>query len=291
VLIDYPHTALSILAQAADAVPLIKRAASISAWRCAHMTATESRSSRTSISAAPQRRSASTPASNKGIALYHGALDLPGVRALLHREGARQPSTGARGDRHGEDLCPERGCRLRTVPPAAWPDRVAQCHRRLCRHALANIGNRIFAAMKLKMLLDYKARRMTFYGRLRALIGGAAAPSRRAYPLSVSCFACPSRGGRAETAHHRHAHEAAERSSLAPETAPRPPGRSRCRRGASGVTGRSSAPPSPNRALRWSHTRSGSRCASHAALLREAEDPDYRSRRTRCRSPTRKSRR
>ena len=32
---------------------------------------------------------------------------------------------------------------------------------------LANIGNRLFAALKLKMLLDYRARQMTFYGDCR----------------------------------------------------------------------------------------------------------------------------
>ena len=28
----------------------------------------------------------------------------------------------------------------------------------------ANIGNKLFAAMRLKMLLDYKAKKITFYG-------------------------------------------------------------------------------------------------------------------------------
>ena len=31
----------------------------------------------------------------------------------------------------------------------------------------ANIGNKLFAALKLKMLLDYKSRVMTFYGDCR----------------------------------------------------------------------------------------------------------------------------
>ncbi|WP_404711272.1 hypothetical protein [Sphingomonas sp. MMS24-J13] len=29
---------------------------------------------------------------------------------------------------------------------------------------IANVGNALFAAMKIKMLLDYRGRTMTFYG-------------------------------------------------------------------------------------------------------------------------------
>ena len=49
-----------------------------------------------------------------------------------------------------------------TLPPGQPADLRATAGSPDTR--LANIGNKLFAALKLKMLLDYKARQMTFYG-------------------------------------------------------------------------------------------------------------------------------
>jgi hypothetical protein len=163
VLIDYPHGTLTVLAQVADAVPLI------AACRKRFSIPLRSYEGDT-IPVIPQFRFGAVTApitldtgSNGSISLYGGALDLPGVRKGFVVTG-RTTSTGARGDTQSDSgvlnlpvgfgpftLPPGQSASLRAV--AGSPDT-----------RLANIGNKLFAAMKLKMLLDYKARQMTFYG-------------------------------------------------------------------------------------------------------------------------------
>jgi hypothetical protein len=100
--------------------------------------------------------------SNDGIALYQAALDLPGLRTAL-KETGEKTATGARGATTEKTyvlnepvgfgpftLAPGQPVTLRKTPGS---DTRA-----------ANIGNRLFAAMGLKMLLDYKNRVVTFYG-------------------------------------------------------------------------------------------------------------------------------
>jgi hypothetical protein len=103
--------------------------------------------------------------SNGGIALYQAALDLPGLRAALQESG-EQKATGARG-----------GTTVKTYVlneavgfgPFTLPAGQAVTLRKTpgSDTRVANIGNKLFAAMKLKMLLDYKSRMMTFYGDCR----------------------------------------------------------------------------------------------------------------------------
>jgi hypothetical protein len=100
--------------------------------------------------------------SNGGISLYQAALALPGVNAAL-KETGETTATGARG-----------GTKVKTyvleLPVGFGPFTLPAGQAVTVRKApgadtrIANIGNKLFAAMGLKMLLDYKDRVMTFYG-------------------------------------------------------------------------------------------------------------------------------
>lgn len=103
--------------------------------------------------------------SNGGISLYQSALALPGVSAAL-KETGESTATGARG-----------GTKVKTYTlnapvgfgPFTLPAGQAVTVRKTpgSDTRVANVGNALFAAMGLKMLLDYKNRMMTFYGACR----------------------------------------------------------------------------------------------------------------------------
>lgn len=103
--------------------------------------------------------------SNGGITLYQAALDLSGLRAAL-KETGQQTTTGARGGTTVKTytLNEETGFGPFTLPAG---QAVALSKTPGAAIRVANIGNRYFAAMGLKMLLDYKNRMMTFYGECR----------------------------------------------------------------------------------------------------------------------------
>ena len=100
---------------------------------------------------------------NSGVTLYQGALDLPGVRDGLAKTG-ETTSAGARGTSKLTeyafsgvmgfgpfDLPPGHGVSLRQTKGSA-------------ETSLANVGNRFFADLKLKLLLDYRHRRIAVFG-------------------------------------------------------------------------------------------------------------------------------
>jgi hypothetical protein len=162
VLIDYPARTLEILASAADA-------------------GAETRSCRTKWSAdlrlipgdnwpsfaAFRFGAASAPVtldtgSNSWLMLYQGALGVPGLRALLVSQGTTQAG-GFRGQetRRKYAFAAPLGFGPFALPPgtpvmlntSAGPGGV-----------VANAGNKLFAALKVKMLLDYKTRRLASFG-------------------------------------------------------------------------------------------------------------------------------
>ena len=103
---------------------------------------------------------------NRSVTLYRGALDLPGVRSALVEKG-QSTSSGFRGDSRLTEyvfnapmsfglfeLPPGQTVTLRDGGGSADVPR-------------ANIGNELFAAMKLKMLLNYRSRTLAFYGDCR----------------------------------------------------------------------------------------------------------------------------
>ena len=101
--------------------------------------------------------------SNSSVTLFPRALDLPGVRAAMVGSG-ESVHAGARGSvkyksytlglptGFGPFTLPA-GTQIVLGSPMGDGDRRA-----------ANIGNRFFAALKLKILLDYPSKRITFYG-------------------------------------------------------------------------------------------------------------------------------
>ena len=166
VLIDYPHNTLSILASAADAVPLVQ------ACRAHYSVALRSfEDDQIPVVPAFRLGAATAPisldtGSNKAITLYQGAFALPGLRDALTEQGAIR-STGARGDSTMKTyvLNAPVGFGPFTLPPGQIVTASAQAGSADTR--LANIGNPLFAALKLKLLLDYRARQITFYGDCR----------------------------------------------------------------------------------------------------------------------------
>ena len=101
--------------------------------------------------------------SNGGVALYQHALDLPGLSAALVAKG-ESTSTGARGKEKAKNYVLNMSVGF--GPFMLPPGQIVTLRREQGSPDthLANIGNKFFAAMKLKMLLDYRDKVMTFYG-------------------------------------------------------------------------------------------------------------------------------
>lgn len=166
VLIDYPKSTLGILDTPADAAP------TIAACRTRYSIPLRSiEGDQIPIIADFRFGDATAPisydtGSTRGIAFDTHALDLPGVRAALVESG-EVTATGARGDFKTKTYVFNRPVGFGPFTlPAGQPvsvhgdDGSAQTR-------LANIGNPLFAAMKLKVLLNYKAKLITFYGNCR----------------------------------------------------------------------------------------------------------------------------
>lgn len=101
--------------------------------------------------------------SNGGISLFDRALASPGLRAVLSEHGELE-HTGLRGVAKSTTytLGAPVGLGPFSLPAGLIVNRIsapATADKRL-----ANVGNRLFADMKLKILLDYPAKRLAFYG-------------------------------------------------------------------------------------------------------------------------------
>ncbi|HEY2070481.1 MAG TPA: retropepsin-like aspartic protease [Rhizomicrobium sp.] len=164
VLIDYPNHKLGFLDRPADATPLVQSCRK--RWSIPLASFPND-----SIPAIPEFRFGNVSApisldtgSNGGINFYQSALDLPGIRAALVAKG-ETAITGARGNGTAKVyvLNAAVGFGPFTLPAGQIvPLRGASPDTRA-----ANIGNKLFAAMNLKMLLDYRSKLMTFYGDYR----------------------------------------------------------------------------------------------------------------------------
>jgi hypothetical protein len=165
-LIDYPKSTLGILDAPSDAAPFV------AACRTRYSIALRSFEGDT-IPVIPGFRvgTATMPisydtGSTREIALLQNAADLPGVRAALVEKG-EVTAVGARGAATMKSyvLNLPVGFGPFTLPPgqtvAVRPANGTMDTR------MANIGNRLFAEMKLKVLLNYRARLITFYGNCR----------------------------------------------------------------------------------------------------------------------------
>jgi hypothetical protein len=165
-LVDYPAHTLSLLDQAAEALPAIRGCR-------AHWAVPLKSFKDNTIPVIPAFRFGEAAApisldtgSNGGIALFPGAMELPGVRAALIDKGDTT-YMGAHGQGHAKSyvLNAPVGFGPFSLPAgqivSLYPAGGSADTR------LANIGNPLFAQMKLKILFDYRSRLMTFYGDCR----------------------------------------------------------------------------------------------------------------------------
>ncbi|HEY1631042.1 MAG TPA: retropepsin-like aspartic protease [Rhizomicrobium sp.] len=166
VLIDYPRHTLGILDRPADAAPSVQTCRK--RWTIPLKPFTGD-----SIPIIPDFRFGKATApisldtgSNGGIALYKGALALAGVSAALIEAGESN-ATGARGDTKVKTYVLNAPVGFGPFTLPAGQAVTLHNEEGSADTRLANIGNKLFAAMKLKMLLDYRARLMTFYGDCR----------------------------------------------------------------------------------------------------------------------------
>ena len=103
--------------------------------------------------------------SNSFIIVYEGALDMPGVRSALVQKGEVKAG-GFLGEEKREEYVFNKpvGFARFEVPPGAA---VTLRHVKGPSSNLANVGNKFFASLGLKMMLDYRHRTMTFFGDCR----------------------------------------------------------------------------------------------------------------------------
>lgn len=162
-LIDYPARTVTFLDRAADA--------SASTKTCRkHWTARMDMLKDENWPLITQFRigAATFPAtldtgSNSAITLYHGAPDLPGVRAALSSKGAAT-SAGFQGksDLKTFTLNAPAGFGPFVLPPGEIV--TLRDVKGSASTSYANIGNKLFAILTPKMLLDYRAHTETFFG-------------------------------------------------------------------------------------------------------------------------------
>lgn len=161
VLIDYPAHTLALLDRVGDAAPLTKSCRS--RWSTPLQFLKDENwplLSQFRIGGATFAATLDTGSSGS-VTLYPGVLDLPGVRAALARKGEAS-STGFRGSSALVEYAVN-------APMGFGPFRLPAGGNATLRDVktpgvLANIGNKLFAALKLKMLLDYRGKTMTFFG-------------------------------------------------------------------------------------------------------------------------------
>ncbi len=103
--------------------------------------------------------------SNGTIVLYEGALDMPGVRSALVQTG-EGTSGGFRGEEKRREYVFNKviGFGRFELPPGTP---VSVRNVKGSSSSLANVGNKFFASMGLKVMLDYRHRAMTFFGDCR----------------------------------------------------------------------------------------------------------------------------
>ena len=99
------------------------------------------------------------------ITLYNGAVDMPGVRSALVQKGEVK-SGGFNGEEKMNGYVFNKPIGF---GPFELPPGTAMTLRDVKGSSsnLANIGNKFFASMGVKMMLDYRHRTMTFFGDCR----------------------------------------------------------------------------------------------------------------------------
>lgn len=103
--------------------------------------------------------------SSGSITLYDGALDMPGVCSSLVQKGEVK-SGGFQGEEKLKKYVFDKllGFARFELPPGTA---VVLRNMKGSSSNLANVGNKLFASVGLKMMLDYRHRTMTFLGDCR----------------------------------------------------------------------------------------------------------------------------
>ena len=101
--------------------------------------------------------------SSGSVTLYRNALALLGLRAALTR-GGQTSSAGFRGSSSLAKftIAVPVGFGSFSLPPGSAV--IFRDESGPAKEIVANVGNRLFAAIKLKVVLDYRARVLTFFG-------------------------------------------------------------------------------------------------------------------------------
>lgn len=164
VLIDYPQRTLAILADAGEAKPLVRT--------CRTRWATPLKTS-DSFPIIPGFRVGDAvgpvsldTGSNGGIGFFPRAIERPGVRDAMIEKGAIVRS-GARGEAKASSYALKVAVGFGPFSLPAGQTVTVHGGQSPDDGRIANVGNALFAAMKIKMLLDYRGRTMTFYGDCR----------------------------------------------------------------------------------------------------------------------------
>jgi hypothetical protein len=101
--------------------------------------------------------------SNGGIALYQAALEVNGLRAALVHQG-QSSFTGANGAGSAERYTLSEPVAVGPFTLPAGQTVTLRSDQGAPGSRVANIGNQVFAAMHVRILLDYLGQHMTFYG-------------------------------------------------------------------------------------------------------------------------------
>ena len=104
--------------------------------------------------------------SSGGIGLFPAALDLPGVRKALVDQGA-SIRRGAQGESKVETYVFNQPVGFGPFTLPAGQQVFVRKQQDASAGRVANVGNALLAELKIKMLLDYRKRLMTFYGDCR----------------------------------------------------------------------------------------------------------------------------
>lgn len=163
-LIDYPNTRLTLMDRPNEAVEAVKTC------RLRHTIALKFFPDE-NIPAVPDFHFGTATGtisldtgSTGAISLYQAGLGLPGVKDQL-TEAGEIAFTGGRGDGKAKSYVFHGAVGF---GPFTLPLGQAVSVRGTTPDGrAANVGNKLFAAMKLKILLDYQSQRITFYGGCR----------------------------------------------------------------------------------------------------------------------------
>ncbi len=163
VLIDYASQTAAILDRAVDSEPIVRHCRTRWSIRLQFVDGDNTPiipNFRFGITSGPITLDTG---SNGGISLFDRAFDFPSVIAAVVEKGDVE-HTGARGDGKSKIYSFEAsvGFGPFSLPAGQVVDRIKAESKDDKR--FANVGNKLFADMGLKVLLDYREKRLTFYG-------------------------------------------------------------------------------------------------------------------------------